>query len=62
MYNEFQSDEADLLVSSHLLPPFPCPPLHALIKHELYSRVEDEEERGQSAAPQSSHTLIGYDL
>lgn len=50
------------LVSSHLPPSFPGLPLHGFIKHELHSRVEDEDERGQSAVPQSSHALTGYDL
>ena len=47
---------------SHLLPSLACLPLHGLVNHELYGRVEDEDERGQRAVPQSSHALIGYDL
>lgn len=49
-------------VSPHLPAALACLPLHGFINHELYSRVEDENERGQSAVPQSSHSLIGNDL
>lgn len=51
-----------LLASSHLPSSLTCPPLHVLIDHELYCWVEDEDERGQSAIPQSSQPLTGYDL
>lgn len=49
-------------VSTHLLASFARLPLHGLVYHELHSRVEYEDEGGECAVPQGSHTLSGYDL
>lgn len=49
-------------VSAHLPPSFPRLPLHGLVYHELHSRVDYQDEGGECAVPQSSHTLVAYDL